>query len=64
MSLLRRYWRFLREVRAELRKVVWPDANQTTIYTGVVLFSVAIVALVIYAADSVYLAGIRLIIVR
>ena len=64
MSLLRRYWRFLREVRAELRKVVWPGANQTMIYTGVVLFSVAIVALVIYAADSVYLAGIRLIIVR
>ncbi|MFO8059717.1 MAG: preprotein translocase subunit SecE [Bacillota bacterium] len=64
MRFLRKYWRFLREVRAELRKVVWPDANQTAIYTSVVLFTVAVVATIIWGADTVYSAGIRLIIVR
>ena len=64
LGFLRKYWRFLREVRAELRKVIWPNANQTAIYTGVVIFTVAVVAMVIWGADAVYSAGIRLIIVR
>jgi len=62
LNVLRRYWRFLREVRAELKKVVWPDADKTTTYTGVVLFSVALVAAIIWVADTLSTAGIRLII--
>ena len=64
LGFLRKYWRFFREVRAELRKVIWPGANQTAIYTGVVIFTVAVVATIIWGADAVYSAGIRLIIVR
>jgi len=44
--------RYLREVRAELRKVVWPDRRQTVIYTGVVLISVVAVALLIWVVDA------------
>lgn len=45
--------RFLREVRAELGKVIWPGRRQTVVYTGVVLASVAIVVGIIWLADFV-----------
>ena len=49
VSLLSRLSRFLREVVAELRKVIWPTRNQMVTYTIVVLvfvsFMVALVAL-------------------
>jgi preprotein translocase subunit SecE len=49
VSLPKRLARFLREVVAELRKVIWPSRNQLVTYTLVVLvfvsFMVALVAL-------------------
>jgi preprotein translocase subunit SecE len=51
-SLLSRLVRFLREVVAELRKVIWPTRNQLVTYTIVVLvfvsFMVALVSLLDY----------------
>ncbi len=48
VSLFSRLARFLREVVAELRKVIWPTRNQLVTYTIVVLvfvsFMVALVA--------------------
>jgi preprotein translocase subunit SecE len=43
--------RFLREVRAELKKVSWPDKKELSAYTGVVFISVLVVALVIWLID-------------
>lgn len=51
--------RYLREVRTELKKVVWPDRRQTIIYTGVVIVSVVAVALVIWVVDAVLSEGLR-----
>ena len=52
-SLVSRFVRFLREVVAELRKVIWPTRNQLVTYTIVVLvfvsFMVALVSLLDYA---------------
>jgi preprotein translocase subunit SecE len=48
-----RLGRFLREVRAELRKVIWPNRRETILYTSVVLLSVGAVALVIWFFDSI-----------
>ncbi|WP_232663719.1 preprotein translocase subunit SecE [Pseudonocardia sp. TRM90224] len=52
VSLLKRLNRFLREVVAELRKVIWPSRKQLVTYTIVVLvfvsFMVALVALLDY----------------
>jgi len=49
VSLPKRLVRFLQEVVAELRKVIWPSRNQLVTYTLVVLvfvsFMVALVAL-------------------
>ncbi|NPV26978.1 MAG: preprotein translocase subunit SecE [Firmicutes bacterium] len=44
---------FLRTVWSELKKVHWPNRSELITYTGVVLISVAFVALLIWLVDSV-----------
>jgi preprotein translocase subunit SecE len=46
-----RLLRFLREVVAELRKVIWPTRKQEVTYTVVVLVFVAFVVAVVYGLD-------------
>lgn len=53
---------YLREVRGELRKVFWPTRRETVVYTIVVLISVMIVALMIWAMDILLGELMRLII--
>ncbi len=62
VGVISRYWQFLKDVRSELRKVVWPDANETTIYTMVVLLATCVVAVVFFVADTAFGGGIRFII--
>ncbi len=52
-TVVERINRFVRDVRAEMRKVVWPDRRQTTAFTIVVLASTAFIALLIWGFDSV-----------
>jgi len=59
---LERIGRFLREIRAELRKVIWPSRQQTILYTGVVLGSVVFVAAVIFLIDQVLSLGLSVVI--
>ncbi|MBP2645521.1 MAG: secE [Firmicutes bacterium] len=47
-----RFRRFVREVRAELKKVSWPDKNELSAYTGVVFISVLIIAVLIWVVDT------------
>ncbi|HEY3316490.1 MAG TPA: preprotein translocase subunit SecE [Bacillota bacterium] len=46
--------RFFREVRAEMKKVIWPTSRETALYTVVVVFSVAVVSILMWVADSVF----------
>lgn len=50
-NVLQRILRFFREVRAELRKVAWPNRKELTSYTIVVLVAVAIVAVYVGVID-------------
>ncbi|PZN06334.1 MAG: preprotein translocase subunit SecE [Bacillota bacterium] len=43
--------KFFRQVWAELRRVVWPNRQQTIAYTAVVLGTVAFVAALIWIFD-------------
>lgn len=43
---------FFRQSWAELKKVHWPSRQELITYTGVVLVSVAFVALLIWLVDS------------
>lgn len=52
-SFTTRAARFLREVRAELRKVHWPNRKELVTYTIVVLVTVAIAAIFLGLVDFV-----------
>ncbi len=56
---LRDLTKFLRDVRSELRKVVWPTRKQTVNYTLVVLVAVALVTVMLSITDTVFNVIIR-----
>ncbi|HHV61959.1 MAG TPA: preprotein translocase subunit SecE [Firmicutes bacterium] len=61
-SAIGRVGRFLRDVRAELKKVAWPNRKELTSYTVIVIVSVMIVAAFIGLIDLVFSQVLRLII--
>jgi preprotein translocase subunit SecE len=57
-SVFSRIARFLREVVAELRKVIWPTRNQLVTYTIVVLVFVSFMVALVWALDLVFAQGV------
>ncbi|MTI80722.1 MAG: preprotein translocase subunit SecE [Firmicutes bacterium] len=53
---------FFSGVKTELKKVHWPTRRETMVYTGVVLATVTLVALIIWILDSILSGGMSLII--
>jgi len=54
-----RIFRFLKEVVAELRKVIWPTRKQMITYTAVVLVFVAFMVAVIAGIDFALIKGVQ-----
>ncbi|MEJ8280174.1 preprotein translocase subunit SecE [Pseudonocardia spirodelae] len=52
--------RFLREVVAELRKVIWPDRGQMVKYTIAVLVFVSFMVALVFVLDSAFAEGVSL----
>jgi preprotein translocase subunit SecE len=52
-------WEFVRESRTEVRKVVWPTRRETLQTTGLVIAMVTVVAIILWALDSVLAAIMR-----
>jgi preprotein translocase subunit SecE len=50
-SLIGRFFRYIREVIGELRKVIWPTRKQLVTYTGVVLVFVVFMVALVWALD-------------
>jgi len=48
----RNFIKFLNDVRAELKRVVWPTRRQTMVYTVVVLVACAFITVLLYAVDT------------
>jgi preprotein translocase subunit SecE len=46
--------KYIKEVRAELKKVIWPTWKQVRNNTAVVIASIVIVGLVIWAVDFLF----------
>lgn len=46
--------RTFRELRGEMRKVVWPTREETTRLTIVVILVSAIISAILFAADSLF----------
>jgi preprotein translocase subunit SecE len=57
-SLFARLNRFVREVIAELRKVIWPTRKQQVTYTLVVLVFVAVVVAFVSGLDVLFAKGV------
>lgn len=57
-SLPARLTRFIREVWAELRKVIWPTRKQMITYTTVVLVFVAFMVALVYLLDFAFRKGV------
>ncbi len=60
VSPLKRLTRFLREVVAELRKVIWPTRSQLVNYTLVVLVFVAVMVAYVAGLDLLFAQGVTL----
>ena len=58
VSPIQRVLRFLREVVAELRKVIWPTRNQLVTYTIVVLVFVSFMVALVWLLDLVFAQGV------
>ena len=58
-GLRKRISRWFREMRSELKKVVWPTPKQTANNTVVALVVMAVSALVIWGFDSLAGAGVN-----
>ncbi|KPV52433.1 preprotein translocase subunit SecE, partial [Kouleothrix aurantiaca] len=46
--------RTLREIRSEMKKVVWPTREETVRLTVVVIVLSAIISIVLFTADSIF----------
>lgn len=57
--MVERSVRYLRGVRTELKKVVWPTPKQTLSYSGFVVFMTAFVAGVIVVLDAIFNYGLN-----
>ncbi len=58
----KRISRYFREVRSEMRKVIWPNRKELINYTGVVLVSAVIVSIIIWVLDTFFSGVIGMII--
>ena len=60
LSPFARLARFLREVVAELRKVIWPNRSQMVKYTIAVLIFVSFMVGLVFLLDSAFAEGVAL----
>jgi preprotein translocase subunit SecE len=51
---MHRWVRFLREVRDELAKVVWPSRREVATYTIVVILTVLVVGVFVFCLDFIF----------
>jgi len=62
MRFFKRIGKFLQEVRGELKKVNWPTRKEFSVFTGIVLSTVAVVGVFFWILDSAFLAILQLVI--
>jgi len=53
-------WKFLQDARTEVRKVVWPTRKETSQTTLLIMASVVVVGIMLWALDSLLLWAVEL----
>lgn len=61
-SSIKRFGKFLKAVRSELKKVIWPNRKELVNNTIIVIISVALVVFALWVLDSVFGRVINLIV--
>jgi len=56
-GFFKKFATFLRETRAELKKVVWPSWAQVRVYTLVVVFAMIAIGTVLWGTDALLSFG-------
>jgi len=46
--------RFYKDIKSELKKVIWPNKNQLVNNTGTVLFACLLIGIIIWIADLLF----------
>jgi preprotein translocase subunit SecE len=49
---LKKALQFVKESREELRKVSWPDREEVTSFTGVVIVAICVIAVFLWLIDT------------
>ncbi|MEW5783688.1 MAG: preprotein translocase subunit SecE [Bacillota bacterium] len=62
MKFLKRFGKYLHDIRVELKKVHWPTRREFVVFTGIVLVTVLVIGIFFWGLDSVFLAVLQLII--
>ncbi|ATE57467.1 MULTISPECIES: preprotein translocase subunit SecE [Actinosynnema] len=57
-NIFARFFRYIREVVGELRKVIWPTRKQMVTYTSVVLVFVAFMTALVFGLDIAFAEGV------
>ena len=58
-NIFQRWARSFKDMRGEMKKVVWPTKKQVLVYTGVVLVTILIVMVVLWVFDTLLSFGIQ-----
>lgn len=62
VNFLKKALQFIREARDELRKVTWPDRDEVTSFTGVVIVAIVIIAVFLWLIDTALMSIIRVVV--
>lgn len=57
---MRKFFRYLKESRLELKKVVWPGREEVVASTKVVIISTALFAVILGLVDFIIIRGVDL----
>lgn len=53
---------YLKGVKSELKKIIWPTKEETLKYTGVVIVTSVLVSIIVYALDLIFASLLNLIV--
>lgn len=59
--MFKRIAAFIREARDELKKVTWPDRDEVTSFTMVVIISVILISLFLWLIDNALMSLVKLV---
>ena len=61
-NIIKRFGKFLKATRSELKKVIWPNRSELVNNTIIVIISVALVMFALWVLDSVFGLALNLIV--